>query len=227
MNSNRARTSPSLNGIALIALFLAGCEREIPVESNDDSTEGYEIVGHVIDGLGNPVPGVGVKVYYDYQFVDNNEPPPMEFQVTNSVQIIKVNVYDSSDRVLRTLYNGAHALGIMQVEWNKKNLLGKDVPSGVYTVRYLINNEVRMSYPVTVDRTITTVTDSTGSYALTDTNLPVGFYPVPLYSVDNEEYFGQFRVTNFVALEFITEARTRSVIVSLSKGNVNRVDITL
>ena len=215
-----------LHIVVFLSLALFGCERDFPIIIGNE-TEGYQIVGKLTDVLGNPVVQVPIKMYYDFQHVDDNLPASTDFDVTNGAQVIRVRVYDSENRLIRTLYNGVHNVGTMRIVWNKMIAQGVFAPSGVYTVQFIIENEVRKSYPVVVNETITAVTDTSGAFEFSDKHLPVGFYPVPLYSSDNSQYYGQFRITNVVALEFITEATTKAVLVSLSKGTISRVNVIL
>ncbi|MCI0563338.1 MAG: hypothetical protein MN733_33090 [Nitrososphaera sp.] len=215
-----------ITAVFLILFSLMGCEREFPATPGEE-TEGYEIAGRVTDALGNPIADVSIKVYYDFEFVDYDPPVEPYYEVENSSETIRVSVYDGDDNLIRTLYNGTHPLGEMSIAWDKRLFSGSLAPSGVYAVRVIIAGEVRKEYFVTVDETITAVTDANGEFRLVNKNLPVGFYPVPLY-YPNEEYAGQHRITNFVALEFIYDNTSfRAVYVSLNRGSVSRVNIAL
>jgi hypothetical protein len=178
-------------------------------------------------GIGNPIPNSPIKLYYDFQYVDTDPPPTPEFEVTNGAQVIRVSVYDRDERLIRTLYNGVYPVGTMRIEWDKKISSSTFAPSGVYEVRFIVSGETRKSYPVTVDETITAVTDTAGAFTISDKHLPVGFYPVPQYSEDNSEYYGQFRITDVVYLEFITPMSSRAVLVNLTKGTISKVNIAL
>ena len=212
----------------LLALVIGGlgCDREIPV-TQVTTTVGYKVAGRISDGLGNPLQGVKVKLYFTFDPVDGNAAPSTTFDVTNSVQVIRVTVNDRDNKVIRTLYNGVHSTGSMRVDWNRKDASGNDVPSSVYTIQYIIDNQVRKSYSVTVDKTITALSDSLGVYSIPDKFLPVGFYPVPLYNADSSKYYGQYQIGSEVGLEFITPVRTKSAYVSLTKGYVSQVDVIM
>ncbi len=210
--------------VAALILILFGCERQTPVDESP-GTEGYRIQGRITDGLGNSLVGVKVKLYYDFYFIDGNPAPSTTYDVTNSVQVIRVTVNDRDNNVVRTLYNGTHSTGTMRVDWNRKDLQGNDMPSSVYTIQYWVDNQLKKSYPVTVNGTVTAVSDSLGAYVIPDKFLPVGFYPVPTYSSDSSKYYGQYQVAGNVGLDFVTPIRTKTAFVTLTKGFVSQVDI--
>ncbi len=210
------------------AAVFVSCEREFLVPPQDEEIDGYEIRGTVRDRLGNPLRNIPIRIFYDFVLVENSPPPPTEFEVTNSAQVIRVAVFDRLNRQRLVLYNGTHPLGTMDIRWNKKDVNGRDMPSGVYTVHYIIDGQTRKSYPVTVTGTVSARTDSSGAFRIGDEFLPVGFFPVPLYNSDSTRYFGLHRITEGVGLQFLFDERPpRNVFVTLFKGVPSRVELSV
>ena len=212
--------------ISVVVFGLLGCEREALVVP-DEAVEGYEISGKLIDGLGSPLVGIPVRLYYDFQYIDDGEPESPNFQVTNGAQVIRVSVYDSEGLLVRTLYNGTYPVGTMRVEWDRKLSSTVFASNGVYTVQFRVDGELRKSYPVIVDEMVTAMTDSVGFFVISNKHLPVGFYPVPLYTEDNAVYLGQFRITEVVLLEFVLPTFSKLALVTLTKGSTTPVNVTI
>lgn len=214
-----------LCGVLIAAV--SGCEREIPlVSSSGPEISGYHIEGTLTDRLGNPYRDIPVQLFYDYAFVDANDPPSKEFQVTEPSKIIRVGVYDRNDRLKRILFIGGAERGPLVVLWDQKESNGVPAPSGVYTVRYTVDEQVKKTYPVTVSGTVVARTDSLGTFFIPDDNLPIDFYPVPLYNSDNSAYYGNHRIIPYVVLQFaLAENNSRSVYLRVEKDRVTRIDI--
>jgi hypothetical protein len=208
---------------ALVLISLA-CEREIPPLIEPVTVSGYRVEGLISDRLGNPVRGVPIALHYDYELADQGPPPSKTYQVVDPNKTIRVIVYDRGNRFLRLLFQGRSSLGPLVVEWDQRDALGSLVPSGVYSVQYVVDGQTMMSYPVTVSGRITARTDSLGHYVISDENLPVGFYPVPLYTPDGTSYLGNYRISSYVLLEFQLEPR-RVAGVSLVRDRVTRYDL--
>jgi len=211
---------------AFITVFCLGCERDTQLLSVD-STNGYKIQGSVTDRIGNPVAGVNVSVLYDYELVDSNPAPPKDFTVTDSTKTVSVIVRNRSDQTIRTIFSGTLPSGNHTYDWDMKDAFGNDPPATTYTVHYLVDSVSQKSYSVTVSGTIVALTDVQGEYTIPDDNLPIGFYPVPLYSVDKSIYYGNHRVVPFVRLAFTTSARSKEVVVNVAKDVVKKVDVVL
>jgi hypothetical protein len=216
--------------IVLVAgcVILPGCEREVPAfedRTEQPEVDGYMIMGKLSDQFGNPLRDVPVVLYYDYVFVDANPPPSKTYQVTDARKPVLVRVASRSGVPFRVLFNDTISPGPLTVEWDQKDGAGNFVPSGVYFVQYLVENVVRMSYPVTVTGRVTAVTDSLGRFTIGNENLPIDFYPVPLTASDGSRYLGNHRIVPFVTLQFQLEGARRSVYVSLTKNQIKRLDL--
>lgn len=211
---------------AFIIVFCLGCERDTQLLSVD-TTAGYKIQGTVTDRIGNPVVGVNVSVWYDYDLVDRNPAPTKDFTVTDSTKTLSVVVRNRADQTIRTIFSGTLVPGNRTYDWDMKDANGNDPPASTYTVHYLVDGVSQKSYSVTVSGTIVALTDVQGKYTIPDNNLPIGFYPVPIYSFDKSVYFGNHRIVSSVRLAFTTTARAKEVVVNLSKDVVKKVDVTL
>ncbi len=213
------------------ALTLMGCEREIPftVDRNDDDDEiqGYRIVGKLSDRIGNPLRDVAVSVFYDYVFVDDNAPPTKTYQVEQGSDTVVVQVVDRKGFPLRVLFRDQISPGPLTVEWDEKDAVGNVAPSSVYHVQYLVRNEVKHSYPVTISGTLVTYSDSLGQFTIPDDNLPIDFYPVPLSSSDGSRYLGNHRIIPYVTLRFTAEGINNGAYVSLIKNEIKRIEIKI
>jgi hypothetical protein len=69
-----------------------------------------------------------------------NQPNPFSNRTTIRYQIseaspVSLKVYDLNGRLVRTLENGKQKAGFYAVVWDRKNNLGRDVPSGIYFYR--------------------------------------------------------------------------------------------
>lgn len=211
----------------LLIVAVSGCEREIPlVSSSDPEISGYRIEGTLTDRLGNPYRDIPMQLFYDYVFVDSNDSPSKEFQVTEPSKIIRVGVYDRNDRLKRILFNGGAERGSFVVLWDQKESNGVPAPSGVYTVRYIVDEQTKKSYPVTVSGNVTARTDSLGNFFIPNDSLPIDFYPVPLYNSDNSVYYGNHRIIPYVVLQFaLAENDIKSIYLHIEKNHITRIDI--
>ena len=210
----------------LVAVAVCGCERQ-PLFVEAPPISGYRIEGKVTDRIENPVANANVRLFYDYDYVDSKSPPSKQFTVTDSTKLITVAVRNSSNQTIRILYSGTRSVGPFIVDWNQKDSSGAEVPSSVYSVHYLVDGVSQKSYPVTVSGTVVTKTDNKGWYSIPDENLPVGFYPVPIYSSYDTTYYGNHRINNFVRLVFETPVQNREIFITLTKDRITQVDIVI
>lgn len=211
-----------------VLLTGAGCEREIPllVERDDpDEIEGYQISGKLSDRIGNPLQGVAVSLSYDYVFVNDDPPPTRTYQVPQGSDTVVVQVVDRKGFPLRTLFRDRISPGPLTVDWDTRDGAGTLVPSSVYHVQYLVGNDVKHSYPVTISGRGVATSDSLGRFNIPDEYLPVDFYPVPLQSADGSRYLGNHRIIPYVTLRFTAEGINRGIYLSLIKNEVKRLEL--
>lgn len=219
----KARSVRWLFGTTVV-LMLFGCEREIPL-IDSGPIDGYQIEGYVTDRLRNPMRDVQIVLDYQFIYLDSNPPPSKSYDVTNPNQVIVVAVFNSRDQHVRTLFQGTRPVGTMLVEWDKMNAQGGEVPSGLYTVKYMENGAAKKSYYEVVSGTVSARTDSIGYYLIPSANLPVGFEPVHFTNTGGN-YPGNYRIGDWIALEFIAGTQSRKVFFVLARNYSTRYDIT-
>lgn len=200
--------------VVLVLPIGVGCDREIPPGFETESIVGYRIEGIVRDGFSHPISDVSITVEYSVEYVNSGPPPSRDYDVTIPNQFVRVRVYDADDGLIRVLYSGTPGVGSLYVPWDRTNGGGQLVPSGLYWVHYEVNNQSQKSYPVIVDETVTTRTDSSGSFTIFDRNLPLGFYPHAVYAADGTTFWGNYRVGDrvFLTLNAAGMATYRTVI---------------
>jgi hypothetical protein len=212
--------------IALVGLvILAGCERDLPYMGSavDEPINGYRLEGYVTDKLGIPIRGLQIALWYDFEYVDSNNPPVRQFNVDDSTKIARVAVFDTNHRLYRVLFQGKAPFGVLDYLWDLKDSTGVPAPTGIYKVDFSMNGATRSSFTQVVNGTVTVVTDSLGHYLIPNELLPVGFYPAPLYSANRSTFLGNFQVSSFVNLEFYLPLH-RYVSVTLIQDQVTRFD---
>ena len=214
--------------VAAVVLSLSSCERPVPfVDGPGEEMDGYGIEGKVMTSLGQPLEHVAVLMSYDLQYLDSNPPPPREYVVPPPGQFVTVAVYDSENRIVRTIAAQQMEAGSTLVLWDQLDDAGGDVPAGLYEVRYMVNDEVKRKYPVIVEGTPTAFTKSDGTFLIPAGNLPIGFSPLPLYSRTGQIFYGNYRVGSEVYLEFRADSRSTSASVVLRQNRLTRLDIRL
>lgn len=186
--------------VALVLPIGAGCDREIPPGFESEPIVGYRIEGIVQDGFSHPISDVSITVKYLVEYVNSGPPPSRDYDVPDPPPFVRVRVYNADGGLIRTLYSGTPGVGSLYVPWDRTNGSGQLVPSGLYWVHYEVNNQSQKSYPVIVDETVTTRTDSSGSFTIFDRNLPLGFYPHAIYDFDGTTFGGNYRVGDRVFL---------------------------
>jgi len=212
----------------LTALFLVlgSCNREIPLEVESREIQGYQIEGRVNDQLSEPVPGVGIYVFLDFELVSQDGSASRDYLVTSGGQVVTVNVYDWTNTLIRTISSGTHEPGLtFQVHWDETDSMGDPVPPGLYSVRYRENGVVKKSYDVVISGTFCTSTDVSGRYVVGNDHLPIGFEPVSLFSLNGDTYYGDFRIGERVGLEFHAAGRVYYRTFEVIKDRVTVFDL--
>jgi hypothetical protein len=206
---------------------ILGCQRDLPFDAPAEKPiTGYQIEGYVTDHLGVPLKGIRVAVWYDYDFVDTIRPPSSSFYVDDPTKPARIRVLDHNQKVVAVVFDGLAPVGLLNLQWDKRDPSGSPMPSGVYTVEFSLGGVSRVSYVVVIDGAVTAVTDSLGHYVIPDVRLPVGFYPVPRYSSTDSQFLGNYQITPFVSLELYLDIH-RGTTVNLTKDQVTRRDFVI
>jgi len=211
--------------VALAGLAgVIGCERDLPYQApSDKPISGYRIEGYVTDKLGIPVKGLQIALWYELDYVDNDNPPVRSFVVKDTSQIARIAVFDQANRLRRVVFQGRAPLGALDYLWDLKDSTGAPAPTGIYKVVFSLNGVVQSSFTQVINGAVTAVTDSLGHYSIPNELLPVGFYPAPLYSQNGSTFTGNFQVSSFVILEFYLPVH-RSSAVTLTQDQLTRFD---
>lgn len=209
------------------AAILVGCEREIPIDPSSREVEGYLIEGYVTNRFGIPFAHVDIKLNYDLILVNQHNPTPRSYVVTNSQEYINVIVQDARGGLVRTLAARSFPIGRIEYTWDQKLPAGEFAPSGLYHVRYVVDGHTRHSYPVLVTNTVTARTNAEGFFTIPDARLPIGFEPVPVYGSNNSVFYGNHRIGARIFLGFLIGGTTRTYAVHPTKNRVTRFDVMI
>lgn len=220
--------TPSNRKFLLIVPFLLmGCGQDSSIDPPQEIIKGYQISGYVRDKLGLPFSNIRVRVDYEFEFIEEGDPPQRFFQVLSPGATVTVVVLDANEKNIRLISSQAVSPGSIEVIWDKRKKDGEFAPSGLYWVHYLIDGVSKHSYPVIVTNAITTQTDSLGYYNIYDIHLPIGYPSVPLYKADNSSFLGYHRIGTRVFLDFLVGNTIRTARVTPKKDQVTRVDVIL
>lgn len=207
--------------LSLTVVLVSGC-RDLNLLDVRETTEGYRIVGTVLDGLDNPITGLGIRLSYGAEYVSGSPVPQREYNLQSPDEFVLVDVYNLKGAHVQSLYAGTPGGTSLLVQWNKRNSAGALVPSGIYFVRYSVNGSTRHSYTVVVDGHISATTDTNGVFTIPDDLLPVGYYPAPLYS-GTDAFLGNYRIQNLAFLEFTVDVNTYVYSVVLELNQTKRL----
>ena len=160
--------------LGICCLFVNSC-REIQPVTPSVTISGYQITGTVISSNGTVLDSVAVKLSYDYQLFGNVKTDTQTVYVSDPAKIVDVSVYNSKNIFVRNLYFGTHSVGVVpRAFWNELDDHGQLVPSGKYNIRYIIDGTIIKQSPVIIDGNLTTITNSSGNFTITNDYLPVG-----------------------------------------------------
>lgn len=92
------------------------------------------------------IQGEGLNKTIPTQFtVSQNYPNPfnpttkLQFQIPTAGKV-KLNIYDINGRLVKEVFSGEKEAGLHTLDWNAKDLNGKQVASGVYFFSVQFNN---------------------------------------------------------------------------------------
>lgn len=206
-----------------LALLLS-CREILPVEQEENIT-GYQINGSVTNQSGTPIPNVNVLLYYDEQKISNTQTDTTVAFVTDTNQVVTIQVFSMKSNLVRTLFTNKMAIGpIPRFSWDGLNGNGVEVPSGFYLVRYRIDTAVVKESPVVIDGNISSRTDSNGRFVVPNEYLPVN----KTYDKYLQDTFqGVYLIGSTVVLELVSGTSVKTGRVYLKKDKVTKVSITM
>jgi len=100
-----------------------------------DGDYGLDVYQNMLLGVGEGLRGSGLRYYLGYP-----EPNPsmgrvlVEYSVPEDVKV-RLGVYDVAGRRVRDLVSGRVKAGIHRLEWDRRDVRGRLLPSGVYFLR--------------------------------------------------------------------------------------------
>lgn len=206
-----------------LALLLS-CREILPVEQ-EENISGYQINGSVTNQSGTPIPDVSVLLYYDEQKISNTQTDTSVVFVTDTNQVVTVQVFSVKNILVRTLFAEKMRIGpVPRFSWDGLNDTGVEAPSGFYLVRYQIDTAVVKESPVVVDGKISARTDSDGRFVIPNEYLPVD----KTYDKYLQDTFqGAYLIGSSVVLELVSGTSVKTGRVYLKKDKVTNVSITM
>jgi hypothetical protein len=198
-------------------IFLMGCREESPIDDGTPSIVGYRIEGSVVDSVNKGIYGVTVRLAYTYLFVDSVPPKSRVLTVPHSGKV-RIRIYDIFNQEVREIFNGDVGPGEIEFPWDYHNNDQRHVGSGLYYYSYTLDDQELVWYPILIDSAMTTFTDNTGCFAISDVHFPIGA-TVPRFSGDGT-FLGNFLVYNIVQLIFERNPHRSVREVTMSKGRL-------
>ena len=170
--------------IVVIGALFFSC-REIQPLQPSHSVNGYQLSGIVTTPDGLPLSGVEIRVFYNYDLVQNTPIDTQQVVVRDSSKIVDVAVYTSNYRLVQELFLGYRPTGpVPRFTWNGFDGDGNLVPSGKYLMRYVVDTVIVKYSTLIVDGHPTTLSDTSGHFTLTADRLPI------------DEVFDHYRLNN-------------------------------
>jgi hypothetical protein len=206
--------------LIVLGFLLAGCDRQIPVSPPSTQISGYQIEGTVTDPVGNPIPNVTVKLFYEFGYTPADTNASRWYFVGNSTVFTQAIVVDGNDQVIRALTAPTKYYGLFQALWDGKDSSRAVVPSGIYRVEYVVGGQIVFLYNQIVDGGTVAMTDSSGHYLVSTKYLPIDFSTDPLFYFD--PYVVNLPISNNVFVRFAYPSHVREMEVTVNK-NVNTV----
>ncbi len=217
--------TPNYKWLCMIFLLLLGC-RDTSLVDVSGRISGFRIEGTVLDGLEQPVSDVPVALFYILDFLGNSPVPTREYTIETPAESVNIDVYDYENGLVRNLYAGTPVGPTIYVPWDRRRNSGNIVGSGVYFIRVTVGGELRHSYTESVNGNVTARTDFNGVFTIPGVHLPVGFSPAPVYE-SNGSFTGNYRITDWVRLEFTIGGTIYSRNVILTVNRINRVPVRI
>jgi len=208
-----------------IFLLLTTSCREIIYVDEVEKISGYQINGSVTNQSGTPLPNVNVLLYYDEEKISNSPVDTAVAVVTDTNQIITVQVFSVGNILVRTLFSDKMRIGpVPRFSWDGLNDKGAEVASGFYLIRYKIDTMLVKESPLVIEGKLSARTDSDGRFVIPNENLPVG----KTYDKYFQNTFqGVYLIGSSVVLELVSGNSVKTGRVYLKKDVITKVNVTM
>lgn len=208
--------------VAVLACAVCSC-REIEPFSPGGSISGYRVEGTVTDAAGRALAGAEIRMFYELGArTAPRDTSHVIVQVPNST--VEIVVIGPDGELVRRFSVFGVVGPVRRNVWDEKDSNSTSVKNGIYLLKVYVNGSLARSYGWLVDRKLTAVTDSTGSFTIPGFRLPVGEV-VDLYDV-NGLYDGTFVIAGNIVLEARYPGLQRSVRFALLRDQITRVSIS-
>lgn len=217
----RERSLKRLACLLLILPFLM-----VPACSDDPAapTDDIRVTVRVRDAAGDPVAGLYLTLLSDNEFLQDDFPDKRGGKASVTIPFtlaryahIDVTVEDIEGGLITTLADSMASAGVHQVVWNGRDDAGVYQPSGRYTVRLVVKDELgTMLHEQTRDMLLATfsasvgVTDDGGRLVLTDRRLFPHLYDRPALDAVDEmgEFMGSFTLSEDMIFRLTDDPQT-------------------
>ncbi|MCK9425249.1 MAG: T9SS type A sorting domain-containing protein [Ignavibacteriaceae bacterium] len=111
--------------------------KQCPVSEIDWITFAYPPVVIKDEGLAKTIPTqFAISQNYPNPF---NPTTKLQFQIPTAGKV-KLNIYDINGRLVKEVFSGEKEAGLHTLDWNAKDLNGRQVASGIYFYSVQFNN---------------------------------------------------------------------------------------
>jgi hypothetical protein len=203
--------------IPLCCIILVGCREESPVDDTAPLIDGYRIEGFVVDSMNHGLYGVSVQLAYTYLFIDSARPESRVVNIPHAGNA-RIRIFDMFNQEVREIFNGHVDPGVIDFPWDYHDNDVQHVGSGLYYYSCTLDDQELLWYPILIDSALTSFTDNTGSFAISDVHFPIGA-TIPRFSHDGT-FLGNYMVYNTVQMIFTLFPRRSVQEVTMSKGRL-------
>jgi hypothetical protein len=203
--------------LPLWCIVLVGCREESPINDTALLIDGYRIEGSVVDSVNHGIYGVTVRLAYTYLFIDSVQPESRVLNISHAGNM-RIRIYDMFNQEVREIYNGYANPGQYDIPWDYHDNAIRHVGSGLFYYSCTLDDQEILWYPILYDSAMTSFTDNSGNFAISDIHFPIGA-TVPLFSSDGT-FRGNYMVYNTVQLIFELYPHRSVREMTMSKGRL-------
>lgn len=209
--------------ILLLIIFIS-CREIIPFET-EEKINGYQINGLVTDYSGRPLDSVLVYLFYSLRKISSNPIDTTNIIIRDTNDIVSVDVYDVEGNFVKNILKSNLPAGLLpRYNWNGEIAPNIYAESGFYKIIITINNHRIKEYPILVQGTLTSQSDSSGRFYIYNKNLPIGKI-YDYYDYQNR-YTGTFIIEPYVILELVYKGKLKRGSLSLQKDQITKVTVS-